>query len=416
LDRPLPQKKYSSRRVLGIMLGVLLLGTSYFAVVSLSATGSNRISAKGLEVGVVEKGGFKEFIALDGVVMPIKTIYLDARESGRVEEVFVEDGAIVKAGTPILKLSNTDLKLDLMNRETALFDLLNNMNNTRINLEQNRIRLQNQVADAVFAWQEAERSYKMNKQLYAQQAIAPQDFQQSKNNFEYQSRKKELALHSLMKDSLLMHTQLAQMELSRQRLTENLSLMQAKTADLVVKAPIDGQITSLLAEVGEAKARGQRLGQIDVVNHYKIRCSIDELYLNRIFPGVTGIGNLNNDTILLKILKIYPLVSNGKFQVDMELDKTAASKLRRGQTLPINLALGTEKKAVILPRGAFFNTTGGHWIYKMGKDGTYAEKINIRLGRQNPYYYEVEAGLEPGDKVIIGSYINFPEAEKVTLQ
>lgn len=399
--------------VSGITLLILLIsGSIYFT----SGKSKLNVDIERITISDVRKGPFQEFIPVNGVVMPLSTIYLDAAEGGRVEEKYAEDGTMMKKGDPIIRLSNTDLELSLANQETAVFDVLTQMQNTRNNAQQNTVSKLNQLADVDNGLQEAERKYKMNKKLFSERIIGLQDFQASENEYNYQLRKKKLADRILSQDSVSTRQQLKQMNESYARMNNALQLMKRKVEDLVVRAPVEGQLTSMDAEIGQNKNKGERLGQIDVLSGFKVRADIDEHYITRIFPGLSGDFDLADKTYRLRIKKVFTQVTNGRFQVDMEFTGKVPPGIRRGQTLQVRLALGDETRALMLARGGFYQQTGGNWIFKLSSDGKTAYKTDIQLGRQNPDYYEILSGLKPGDKVITSSYENFGNAEELILK
>ncbi len=365
---------------------------------------------------MVTKDSFQEFIPVNGLVMPLTTIYLDAAEGGRVEQIYVEDGAILKKGDPILALSNTDLELNLANQETAVFDVLTQMQNTRNNSDQNTIRQLNQMAEVENALAESGRVYKLNKALYQENAIASEDLKSSENNYFYQLRRRDLTRETLYKDSTSRKQQISQMQESYIRMRNALSLMRRKVGDLIVRAPVEGQLTSMDAQIGQSKNRGERLGQLDVASGYKVRADIDEHYITRIFSGLTGDVDLSGTVYKLRIKKIFTQVINGRFQVDLEFVGAMPLGIRKGQSLQVRLALSNQSAALLIPRGGFYQQTGGNWIFKLNEEGTMAHKVNIRLGRQNPDFYEVLEGLKLGDKVVTSSYENYGDMEELIVQ
>jgi HlyD family secretion protein len=274
-------------------------------------------------------------------------------------------------------------------------------------MQQNRISQLNQLADIEYKLMEAKRLYDMNKKLYDDKVIPRQEYLESKNNYDYQIRKRQLTKQTLRQDSIAMRQQVDQMQESVGRMKSNLDLMRKKMGDLTVKAPVAGQITSLNAEIGESKSRGQRIGQIDVLNGFKVRANIDQHYISRIFTGQKGEFAFDGKTYELSVKKIFTEVTNGQFQVDMEFTKDVPQGIRRGQTLQVRLALSDETQAVLVPKGGFYQKTGGNWIFKVDENGNKAFKSDIRLGRQNPEYYEVLEGLKPGDKVVTSSYESY---------
>jgi HlyD family secretion protein len=416
VDRVIVKKKWNQKRILTIagIAALVLLVTSAF----LFTSGKSRLNVdtERITISEVRNGNFQEFIPVNGVVQPITTIYLDAIEGGRVEERLVEDGAVVKKGQPILRLSNTDLELSLANQETAVFDVLTQMQNTKNNAVQNTIQQLNQKADVDNALTEAERVYKLNKHLYEEKVIGKQEFQASENEYIFQKARKKLNDQTLNQDAISNKQQIGQMGASYARMQNALSLMRRKVGDLVVRAPVDGQLTSLDAEIGQSKNKGERLGQIDVLSGYKARVDIDEHYISRIMVGQLGEASIANKNYSLKIRKIYTQVTNGRFQVDMDFLNTPPESIRRGQTLQIRLALSDETQALLLPKGGFYQQTGGNWIFKVADNGSTAYRVDIQLGRQNPDYYEVLSGLKPGDKVVTSSYENYGQMQELVLK
>lgn len=416
MDRIIEKKKWTTKKIItgGSIIGILILiiGSYYFT----SGKSKLNVNIERITISEVKNGTFKEFIPVNGIVLPLTTIYLDAIEGGRVEEKFVEDGAMMKKDDPILKLANTDLELSLSNQETAVFNLLTQMQISRNAAQQNTIMKLNQGTDVESSFNEAERVYLLNKKLYDQQAISLQEFKQSENNYNYCLKKKNLTEKILMQDSVTTNQELNQAKESYLRTQQSLKIMRKKVEDLIVKAPIDGQLTSLDAEIGQNKNKGERLGQIDVVSGFKVRVDIDEHYISRIYNGLVGEFTFNNKDYKLIIHKVYTQVSNGKFQVDMKFEGVLPQGIRRGQTLQIRLALSDETKAMLVPKGGFYQQTGGNWIFKLDESGKLAYKIDIQLGRQNPEYYEVLQGLKEGDKVITSGYDNYEEVQELILK
>lgn len=416
MDRAITKKRWTTKRLLtigGITGIVILIASSYYFT---SGNSKLNVDLERITISEVKNGPFQEFIPVNGVVLPITTIYLDAQEGGRVEERYVEDGTIMKKGDPIMKLSNTDLELSLVNQETNVYNLLTQMQISKNAAQQNTISKLNQMADVENAYKEAERLYQLNKHLFEQKAISLQEFKISQIAYDYQVKRKKLTIQILQQDSL--STQLAQ-EQAKQSFegTQNaLNVMRKKVGDLVVRSPVDGQLTSMDAEIGQSKNKGERLGQIDVLSGFKVRVDVDEHYISRIFTGLTGDFSLGNKTYQLKIRKVFTQVTNGRFQVDMAFMDKIPAGIRRGQTLQIRLALGDETRALLLARGGFYQQTGGNWIFKVSADGKTAYKTNIQLGRQNPDYYEVLDGLKPGDKVVTSSYENYGDMQELVLK
>ncbi|MBA3674380.1 MAG: efflux RND transporter periplasmic adaptor subunit [Chitinophagaceae bacterium] len=416
MDRVIAKKKWSKKRLItisAIVAVIVLIGLSYYFT---SGKSRLNVDVERITISEVKKGSFQEFIPVNGIVLPVTTIYLDAVEGGRVEEKYVEDGAVLKKDQPILRLANTDLELSLSNQETQVFNVLTQMQNTRNNADQNTIRQLNQMAEVDNAVTEAERIYKLNKKLYDQNAVGSQEYKSSENNYNYQQRRKKLTQKTLNQDLSSGKQQISQAAQSFSRMQNALALMRKKVGDLIVRAPVNGQLTSLDAEIGQSKNKGERLGQIDVMSGFKIRVDIDEHYISRIFTELVGDFTLAGKTFKLKIKKIYTQVTNGRFQVDMEFVDEVPQGIRRGQTLQIRLSLSDETQAVLVPKGGFFQQTGGNWIYKVNENGNTAYKVDVQLGRQNPDYYEVLSGLKPGDKVVTSSYENYGNMQELILK
>lgn len=416
MDVPIEKKKFPQPKVIMIGIGILTLALIVFVLVSSSGSTKLNVKKERLSFHTVNNGVFQENIPVNGVVMPISTIYLDAIEGGRVEEKYVEDGALMKKGDPILRLSNTDLELSLVNQETSVYNLLTQMQISQNAARQNTINKLNQYTDVENRLIEAERMYTLNKELYEKDVIARQDLIKSENEYNYQKQRMELAKEILSQDSIAIKQEQGQVHSSLKRTQNALDLMRRKVADLVVKAPMDGQLTSLDAEIGQSKTKGERLGQIDVLSGFKVRVDIDEHYISRIYTGQRGSFTFNNAQYFLVIKKVFTQVSNGRFQVDMEFENEVPEGIRRGQTLQIRVALSQEKQALLVSKGGFFQKTGGNWIFKVSEDGTSAYRVDISLGSQNTEYYEVLNGLEVGDKVITSSYDNYGDIAELILK
>jgi HlyD family secretion protein len=416
MDIPIEKKRFTTSKLIKIGLGVILVALILYVIIFSSGNSKLNVEKERLSISTAQMGVFQENIPVNGVVLPITTIYLDAIEGGRVEEKYVEDGAIMKKGDPILRLSNTDLELSLVNQETSVYNLLTQMQISQNAARQNTINKLNQFTDVENSLIEAERVYNLNKKLYDKGVIARQDFIKSENDYNYQKERVQLAKQILKQDSVATKQELNQVQSSYQRTQNALELMRRKVADLVVKAPVDGQLTSLDAEIGQSKNKGERLGQIDVLSGFKVRVDIDEHYISRIYTGQHGSFTFNNKDYFLIIKKVYTQVTNGRFQVDMEFEDEVPDGIRRGQTLQIRVALSEEKQALLIPKGGFFQQTGGNWIFKVSENGQSAYRADISLGSQNTEYYEVLSGLKAGDKVITSSYDNYGTIEELVLK
>jgi HlyD family secretion protein len=415
MDRVIVKKKWTTQRILTLG-GVAIL--VIFVIYQLLGDTKSKLNVETEKISIssVQKGAFQEFIAIDGAVQPIKTYYLDIIESGTVVKKFVEDGRPVEKGDTILKLTNTTLQLDFMNRESQLLDLMNQRQTTEVNMRQDEIRNLNSIADIDYQLKLAERVYERNKQLIGTNMVSQEDFKQSKDNFEYQKKRYELAQRGLSQDIKLREQRIRQLDESVNRMRKNITLSQSTLDNLYIVSPTDGQLSQLRAEIGEAKQVGENIGQIDDLTGFKVRAGIDEHYISKVYPGLNGEFEFNNKTYQLAIKKIYAEVQQGEFQVDLEFVGDAPKGIRRGQTLQIRLQLSDASQAVLIPRGGFYQTTGGNWIFVVNESGGVAERRNLKLGRQNPKFYEVLEGLKPGEKVIVSSYEGYENIEKLILR
>lgn len=416
MDVQIEKKKFSTGKLAMIGGVIILLTFIIYVIMNTSGGAKLTVNKERLGISTIKSALFQENIPVSGTVLPITTIYLDAVEGGRVEEKFVEDGAMMKKGDPILRLSNTDLELSLVNQETAVYNLLTQMQISQNAARQNTINRLNQYTDVENNLIEAKRLYELNKRLYEKEAVGRQEYQSSLNNYNYQKQRMDLTNKILKQDSISTKQEIEQAKSSYQRTQNALKLMRKKVEDLVVRAPIDGQLTSLDAEIGQSKTKGQRLGQLDVVNAFKVRVEVDEFYIARIYTGQKGTFTLNNKTYSLIIRKVFTQVNGGKFQVDMQFENDVPTGIRRGQNLQIRLALSAEKQALVVDKGGFFQKTGGNWVFKLSEDGSTAYKVDIRLGSQNTQYYEIIDGLSEGDKVIISSYDSYNDIEQIILK
>ena len=416
MDRVIKKKKWSTKRIvtIAIITGiVLLIAGSYYATSGPSKLG---VETERLTISEVTKGPFQENIPVNGVVLPQTTIYLDAIEGGRVEEKYVDDGTMMKKGDPILRLSNTDLELSLVNQETDVYNLLTQMQISRNAAQQNTVQNLNQMTDVQSQLKEAERIYNLDKDLYAKKAIGSQEYQKAVNDYNYYKTKERLTQQILDQDSITNKQQLSQAQQSYKGSQNALAVMRQKVGDLIVRAPADGQLTSLDAEVGQSKNKGERLGQIDEIGGFKVRVDVDEHYLSRVYTGLRGTFSFADSDYVLEIKKVYSQITNGRFQVDMEFVGKVPQGIRRGQTLQILLALSDVRTSVLLPKGGFYQQTGGNWIFKVSADGKKAYKVDIQLGNVNTDYYEVVQGLQPGDKVVTSSYENYGDMQELVLK
>ncbi len=416
MDRVIEKKFWNKKKILTIAGIVALAALITASIVFTVGPSKLSVEADRIEVRDVIKGSFQETIPENGIVLPKTTIYLDALEGGRVEQRFVEDGAIMKKDEPILRLSNTNLELQLVTQQTSVYNLITQMQISKNAAQQNTVSKLNQMADVRSLLNEAERVYNLDKKLLAQKAIGYQEYKSAENNYNYLKSKEVLQQQILEQDSVSTQQQLKQALQSSEGSKNALNIMQRKVGDLIVRAPVDGQLTSLVAEVGQNINPGQRIGQVDVLGAFKVQADPDEHYINRIYTGLKAKFDFNDSTYELVIKKVYTQVTNGRFLVDMEFIGKVPKGIRRGQTLQILLALSDERQAVMIPKGGFYQQTGGNWIFKVSADGKKAYKVNIQLGNQNQDYYEVLSGLQPGDKVITSSYETYGTIQELVLK
>ena len=416
MDRPIVKKRWTLKRIgkVGIPAAFFMFLLLYLLIGDHSS--KLNVEAERITISTVTKAPFQEYIPVTGTIQPLQTFFLDAAEGGRIDSIFVEAGNVVSKGDRILKLANTNSQLDVLYREALLFEQINNARNTRLAIEQNSLTLRGQLADVEYQIIRLQRLHDRDTLLFRKQLISRQEFEQVTDEYEYWQSKQIITVENFKQDSLLRRVQLDQLNASIKRMQSNLDLVKRSLEDLVVRAPISGELTSLNAEIGQSKSPGQRLGQIDVLDGFKVRAEIDEFYISRINSGQKGTFDLGTTSYSLTVEKVYPEVREGRFEVDMLFEGSPPQGIRRGQTLQIRLQLGDLSDALIVARGAFYQKTGGQWAYVVDKSGAFAVKRNIRLGRQNPQTFEVMEGLEPGEQVITSAYDNFGDIDKLVLK
>ena len=405
MDIPRKRRYWTTKRIFtitGITALLFLLGASYYYT---SGPQKLRVETERLTVSTVTKGAFQETIPQNGIVQPVTTNYLDATEGGRVEEKYVDEGAVLKKGDPIVRLSNKALELSVVTQKTNVYDLLTQIQISRISAEANTSSKLNNLTDVESALSDAERVYLLDKRLFDKKVIGSQEFYKAEHDYLFYLKKKKINDQIMKQDSLSNSKQLEQIKQSYQGSQKALDLLQARVSDLIIRAPADGQLTSLDAEIGQSKREGDRFGQIDVMDRFKVSLNdVDDHYVRRIFTGQTGTFAFGDTTYTLRVSKVFTQITQGRFQVDMQFVGAVPKGLRRGQSLQVTIALSEERTAVLVPVGGFFQQTGGNWIFKVSDDGKTAYKVNITIGNKNTDYYEVLQGLNPGDRVITSSY------------
>ena len=362
----------------------------------------------------VSTGVYEDFIPLRAAVEPERTVYLDAIEGGRVDAILVEEGAFVEEGQPLIDLSNTSLQLDVIAREAEVSEQLNNLRNTQLAIEQNRLKLKSDLIEIDYEIKRLSRLVARYEELQGNQFISKNEYEDSVDELQYNKNRREVTRESQEQDERIRLAQIEQLDNSVEHLEKNLILARANLDNLLIRAPRAGQLTSMNAEIGESKARGERLGQIDDVDRFKAVALVNEFYLNRVRNGQQALLEVNGRDYRLEVSKIYPEVQASQFEVDFRFIGDAPQNIRRGQTLQMRLVLGdTTDRATLLSNGPFFNDTGGAWVFVLDPDGKVATRRTVQLGRRNPSTIEVEAGLVPGDEVIISSYANFIEVDRL---
>ncbi|MDR8393452.1 HlyD family efflux transporter periplasmic adaptor subunit [Aliifodinibius sp. S!AR15-10] len=416
MDRKIEKKFWTPKRIGMIIGGLLLIGLFLYSFIFMDVRSTLNVERDRLTISTVQEDSFQEFIQVTGTVQPIQTIYLDALEGGVVEQIFLESGTMVERGDTILTLSNSDLRLSVMQQTSSIYDQINQTRNSRLNIETNTLSLRERLANAENQLHITRSDYQRQQKLYEKELVSEQSYIEAKENYEYQRKRHNLIYESFKQDSIRAAQQLQQIDESLDRMWRSLEAVQEILDKLVVTAPIAGQLSTVELNPGQSISPGERIGQVDILESYKVRVGIDEFHLSRISPGLEGSFDFAGQTHQLFISKVYPVVENGQFEVDMEFSGESPSGLRRGQTLRIRLELGESANALLLSRGGFYQATGGNWVYKVSEDGEQAVRHDINLGRQNPEYFEVLSGLEPGDRVITSSYDTFGDNEVLNLQ
>ena len=370
-----------------------------------------RVNADTLSISEVTSGEFNDYIRLSGQVQPMTTVQLSPRESGIVEQIVIEEGASVKAGDVIIILSNDDLDLEILNSEANLAEKENALRNTMIQMEQEKMLLKLNIVELKTEVARKGRALESQKRLFDDGLIGKEEYMRSEEDYVLYCKKLEVNMAKAEQDSIYRSVQIQQMQESLKNMKLNMERIRLRKENLAVKAPIDGELGLLDVVLGQSVGSGMKIGQINDMDNYKIEVLIDEHYIDRINPGLTATFERQNETYGATIRKVYPEVRAGKFQADFKFSEEQPANIRTGQTYYLNLQLGQPESAVLIPRGTFYQKTGGKWIYVVSPSGDKAVKREIRIGRQNPQFYEVLEGLEPGEKVITSGYDNFGDNE-----
>ena len=366
-----------------------------------------RVDARTISVGTVTRGEFNDYIRVTGQVQPITTVQLSPLEAGIVERLVVEEGASVRKGDVLVELSNTSLTLEILNSEAELAEKQNILRNTLISMEQQKLDLRLDKVQPDLDVERKRRTWQQNEELYRSNLIAREDWLQSKEDYELAERKRELNIERQIQDSLYRTVQIEQMEDNLANMKRNMELIRQRIGNLQVKSPIDGEVGLLDVVLGQSVTSGQKIGQVNDLSDYKVEAEIDESYIDRVRAGLDATFERQDTAFTMRLRKVYPEVRNGQFRADFTFVGAHPRNIRSGQTYYLHLELGQPTDAVIIPRGSFYQSTGGAWIYVVAPEGDRAYKRQIRIGRQNPQYYEVLEGLEPGERVIVSGYENY---------
>ncbi|MBQ5935744.1 MAG: HlyD family efflux transporter periplasmic adaptor subunit [Bacteroidales bacterium] len=370
-----------------------------------------RVDRNTITVSDAVRGEFNDYIRISGRVQPMTTVQLSPQEGGIVERILIEEGSPVKAGDAILVLSNDNLDMQILNAEADLAEKENIQRNTQISMEQQRLDVRQNVLEYSIQVERLRRAYEQQKALYEDKLVAKEEYLKAEEDYRLAQQKYDLIRERARQDSLYRSTQVDRMEESLESMLLNMQMIRRRKSNLVVKAPIDGELGLLDVVLGQSIASGTRIGQINSVGTYKVEAQIDEHYIDRVTEGLEATFERQNETYSTVIRKVYPEVRDGKFKADFKFAGEQPDNIRSGQTYYLNLQLGQPEEAVIIPRGTFYQKTGGKWIYVVSKDGNKAVRREIRIGRQNPQYYEVLEGLEPGEKVITSGYDTYGDSD-----
>ena len=399
-----------TKKALPWWLGALLLAFIIYLIARPNYK-TLRVDRDTLTVSTAQFGEFNDYIRISGRVQPMTTIQLSPQEGGIVQTILIEEGSTVHAGDPILILSNDNLDLQILNSEAELAEKENILRNTQIQMEQQKLDVRQNELEYGTQVERLRRAYEQQKALYEDKLIAKEDYLKAEEDYRLAQQKYELIRQRSKQDSLYRGTQIDRMEESLDNMLLNMQMIRKRKSNLIVKAPIDGELGLLDVVLGQSIASGTKIGQINSVGTYKVEAQIDEHYIDRVVEGLEATFERQGETFSTLIRKVYPEVRDGKFKADFKFDGEQPDNIRSGQTYYLNLQLGQPEEAVIIPRGTFYQKTGGKWIYVVNNEGTKAVKREIRIGRQNPQYYEVLEGLAPGEKVITSGYDTYGDSD-----
>ncbi|MDX2127897.1 MAG: HlyD family efflux transporter periplasmic adaptor subunit [Chloroherpetonaceae bacterium] len=413
MDRNIKKSFWSKERIALLAFSAVLSLAIIFGLIYRGSS-KKKVERSKLLISEVKVGQFQEFIPLSGNVFPKTTFYLDLIQGGQIEKVYLEQGAQVKQGDLILKLSNAAFLLDATTRESQIFEQMSNLRNTRILMEQNTIARRGECIQIEAQLTEQKSAFNRLLLLHRQKLVSSQEFEQAENRLNELEKRFALSQLAFKQDSLFRENQLNQIEESMQRLKLNLEAVKSSVENLMVRAAMPGILTAITDQVGKAVVSGERVGQIDSEYAFKIRAPVDEYYISRVYEGQKAVATIEGNKIMLTLSKVFPEVRNGRFEVDFQFENTPAG-IRRGQSIQIRLELGEQLQAVQIERGDFYQKTGGQWIYALSNDERTAKKRVIKIGRQNPDDFEILSGLSGGEKVVVAGYELCEDADELIL-
>ena len=415
MDRQIEKKSFLRRYAWYIVAAAALAALLVWIVLGTTAN-TMTIDATDITISDVTRGKFDDYVRLNGQVLPIQVVQISPEEGGIVREKVVEEGTRVRKGDVILRLSNSNLDLQILNAEAELAEKQNLLRNTQVAMQQDRLNNRTEQATLDTDCDRKRRAYEQNARLYKERLISKEVYLQSHEDYKLARRKQSLISQRLKQDSLYRHVQMAQMEDNLDNMRKNVLLVRDRKNKLEVRSAIDGELGLLDVELGQNIAAGQNIGQINDLSDFKVQAQIDEHYIDRVRPGLSASFSRDGKTYRLRVRKVYPEVRNGTFRTDFVFVGERPAQMRSGQTFYVELALGKSQQATLIPRGTFFQTTGGNWIFVLDKSGRKAYRRNISIARQNPQYYEVTDGLEPGERVITSGYEAFKDNEVLVIK
>jgi HlyD family secretion protein len=417
MDRQLERTFWTRSRMLQFAGGLVVIALLAYALWSTTGGRKLNVDRERLTISTVTFEPFQERIAITGNVLPRTTVYLDAIEGGRIEEIYVQEGALVEDDEPILRLSNSTLQLSLLNTESQRLEQISQLEQTRFQIEESNLTRRQQLTDMDYNILRLQRDMERNRELFEKRIISEREYQIVKDEYEYWQRRRSLTLQSFQQDSLRQALQIERMVIAVDRMDANFQVMQEQLENLTVRAPLAGQLTALNAELGEMKGAGFRFGQVDVLDGFKVRAGIDEYYINRVIRGQRATTQpIAGIEYAMETTRVYPEVREGRFEVDLTFVGETPPDIRRGQTIRLGLEMSDQSDALTISRGGFYQSTGGNWVYVVEPSGDFAEKRPVRLGRQNPLVYEVLEGLEAGEQVVTSSYETFGDVDRLVFR